>query len=170
MLPKWLSYWDEKWKWMKGGGVDTCIYYLRNCVDLSGFNPGEAPKMTEFLRRIREASKSPAQQTIEAFIDNKIGAFHSDLVTANDMCSTLRAGLLGYEDFMYIQSSWFTPTKIGRIMRDMPQCVKLRAKHVTDLKPWAVRNKELYEHLSYSELWVEYQRQIKMIPIAPVLK
>jgi len=37
--------------------------------------------MTEFLRDITEASKSPQLQTIEAFIMEQAGSFKSDLVT-----------------------------------------------------------------------------------------
>lgn len=159
--PKWKEYWRSIWIWIKNGGIDHCIYYLRNCVDLSDFEPGAAPDMTEFLANIQEASKSPMQQTIEAFIQNKIGCFKSDIVTANDASTTLKAGILGSDEFMYSTPMWFTPTKVGRIMRDISSCVKIRAKGETDLKPWIVRNREKYDALTTSELHDEYKRQMK---------
>jgi len=159
MTPAWLSYWDNKWKWMSKGGVERCIYYLRNCVDISEFNPGAAPKMTEFLRNIRESSKSPAQQTIESFIENKIGMFSKDLITSSEGSLTLRMGIIGTDNFMYVDNSWFTPTKFGRVMRDISGCVKLRAKGDIDVRVWAIRDKEKYESMSMSELYEEYIKQ-----------
>lgn len=159
IIPEWLEYWDNNWKWMYGDGVDHCIWYLRNCVDLSDFNPGSPPPMTDFLKSIRESSKSPAQQTIEAFIDNNVGAFSNDIITANDACATLKADLPGCDEFMYTDTTWFTPVKVGRIMRDIHGCVKLRAKKDTDVKVWVIRNKEVYINMSASELSDAYTKQ-----------
>lgn len=159
MVPEWLTYWTNRWGWMKNGGVGHCTWYLRNCVNLSNFNPGAAPVMTEFLRNIRESSKSPGQQTIEAFIESKLGYFRKDLITANEASATLRAGILGYEEFMYIESTWFTPTKVGRVMRDIPSCVRLRAKKDKDIRLWAVRGKQKYESMTMLELAEAYYKQ-----------
>tara|TARA_R110002126_G_scaffold290798_1_gene448655 strand:- start:162 stop:533 length:372 start_codon:yes stop_codon:yes gene_type:complete len=115
--------------------------------------------MTEFLSSIRDASKSPAQQTIEAFIENKVGVFSSDIITANDACSTLKS--IGSDDLMYMDYKWFTPTKVGRIMRDIPGCSKLRVRKDTDFKVWVIRGKEEYEKLTEGELYDEYQNQSK---------
>ena len=159
ILPKWYDYWASNWEWMQGEGVDHCIWYLRNCVDLTDFVPGAPPPMTEFLSSIRDASKSPAQQTIEAFIENKVGVFSSDIITANDACSTLKS--IGSDDLMYMDYKWFTPTKVGRIMRDIPGCSKLRVRKDTDFKVWVIRGKEEYEKLTEGELYDEYQNQSK---------
>lgn len=159
MLPEWAEYWNIRWPWMLNEGADYCIWYLRNCVDLSNFNPGEAPKMTEFLKNIRESSKSPAQQTLESFIENKIGLFKNDLLTANDICAALKSGALMFDDYMYIQASWFTPSKVGRILKDIPGCVKLRARGEIEIKPWAIRNRLKYEGLGYEQIYAEYLRQ-----------
>lgn len=159
MLPEWNDYWNKKWSWMFNGGVDHCVWYLRNCVDLKDFNPGEAPKMTEFLRNIRESSKSPAQQTIEAFIENRVGAFVNDLVTAHDAYNTLKAGLPTMENFIYVDTKWFTPTKVSRVMKDITGCTQLRARGEQDMRVWVVRNKEKYEKLSLADLYQEYSNQ-----------
>lgn len=162
--PMWLKYFKEKWNWMKNeNGVEKCIWHLRNCVDLSDFDPSSPPPMTEFLRTIREESKSAAQQTIEAYIENEIGAFKSDLLTANDACATLKN--LESQEFMYVQPQWFTPTKVGRILRDIPTTVKLRARQEKEIRPWAIRNKEVYEEMSMAQLYSSYENQIKNIHI-----
>lgn len=161
---KWHHYWREIWKWVEEGGIDHCVWYLRNCVDLSDFEPGAPPKTTEFLRSIQEASKSPMQQTIEEFIDKKIGVFHSDLITAYDACATLRAGIIGSEKFMYTTPQWFTPTKVGCVMRDIPSCVKVRARVGSEeVRPWIIRNNDLYQNMQPGELYDEYLRQTKGI-------
>jgi len=170
VLPQWKQYWKENWEWMFKEGVDHCIWYLRNCVDLSDFEPGSPPPITEFLNSIHEESKSPAQQTIEAFIENKIGAFASDIVTTNEACATLKVSGFGFDEFMYMDSKWFTPVKVGRIMKDIQTCVKLRARNEIELKVWVIRNKEKYEKMTSFELHSEYNKQLKQRPIEKQFK
>jgi len=159
MLPEWVTYWNIKWNWMKNGGVDNCIHYLRNYVDLSDFNPGTAPKMTEFLRNIREDSKSPGQQTIEAFIKNKVGSFNNDLITSSEAVATLKSGFTAAESFTYIDNSWFTPTRVGKIMSSIPSCIRLRARGDTEIRLWTVRNKKKYQSMGLVELYKTYKDQ-----------
>ncbi len=52
LLPDWQKYWDDRWAWMDGEGVDHCIHYLRNEVDLSDFKPRQPPRVTEHLRNM----------------------------------------------------------------------------------------------------------------------
>jgi hypothetical protein len=56
MLQEWREYWRKAWPWMDNGGVEACIWYLRNVVDLSEFYPREAPPMTDFLEEIVKSS------------------------------------------------------------------------------------------------------------------
>lgn len=159
-LPEWEDYWEDRWDWMKQGGAEACVWYLRNCVDLSDFKPAAAPPMTEFLREIAESSKSPAQQTIEAFIRRGIGAFKADLVTSADAAATLKAGDLTAPDLMYCDSKAFTPNKVGAVMKDIQFCVKLRARRgLIESRPWAIRNTDRYKSLSTSDLLDEYEKQ-----------
>lgn len=167
LIDGWEEYWVDRWDWMNSGGAEAVIHYLRNEVDLSNFNPGKAPAITDFLRSIREASKSPMQQTIEAFIERRAGAFASDLVTAGDMAATLKVGELLEEDIMYVDRKVFTPTKIGCVLRDIPSCVRLRArKKYDDLNIWVVRNIQAYRHMTPAELMDEYERQLKATRVA----
>lgn len=161
MKPEWMDYWEGMWNWMKGGGADICIHYLRNHVDLSDFSPAAAPKMTEFLRDIREQSKSPAQQTLEVFIRKRIASFKCDLLTSADMSETLRAGALVAEADMYQSPIWFTPTRVGMLLREMPQIVKFNSyKQNLRVRLWAVRNPDKYRAMDIELLYGEYERQM----------
>jgi len=169
MTPQWLAYWRDRWDWMKGGGVEACVWYLRNCVDLASFDPGAPPPVTEFLKDIQDASKSPQQQTLEAFIEQKVGSFKSDLITGSDASNTLRAGEQFRPDLMYSKGEYFTPVKIGLLLREMPQAIR-RRMYTGEGQPqvWIIRNDSKYVDMTGQELWVEYQRQ--MNGIKPELK
>ena len=158
--PEWLAYFDDVWGWMKGDGFLNCIWYLRNKVDLSNFNPNETPKTTDFLKSIQESSKPPGQQTIEAFIKHRIGKFSDDLLTAEDMCLTLKSRFENAESFMYIDAKWFTPQKVGRVMKDIRGCSRLRAKKgVEDFRVWCVRNPEQYNDSGPVEIYSSYNKE-----------
>lgn len=161
MKPEWVKFWTEAWEWMKNGGAEAVIYYLRNEVDVSKFNPGAAPPATQFLRDIRDASKSPMQQTIEAFIKNRIGCFGSDLVTAQAMSETFRAGALLDGQFMYSDPKFFTPTRIGCIMREMTSVAQVRGRSkFEDVRLWAVRDVAIYQALGPADIYKQYADQM----------
>lgn len=164
MLPEWVEYWNGCWEWMNNGGAEAVIYYLRNVVDLSSFNPQSAPPVTQFLRDIRESSKSPAEQTIDAFIQNRIGTFNSDVMTANDISNTLRAGSMVAPTLMYCEERIFTPVMVGRIMKGMTNVVQMRASSAnkTGHRLWVVRNLSQYSQMGGSELYREYERQLQI--------
>jgi hypothetical protein len=165
MRPDWVNYWSDRWTWMNGGGFEQCIHYLLNEVDISNFNPGAAPPMTDFLRNIREASKSPGQQTIETFIRGKVGAFRSDLVTSTDMSTTIRAAGMLNPEMLQADANWFTPTRIGRILSDVTSCAQLQGKEKRkdkwiSIRVWAVRNTDKYMIMPQSLILREYEQQI----------
>jgi hypothetical protein len=161
--PEWLQFWKEAWPWMEDhGGAEAVIYYLRNEVDLSQFNPGAPPPVTEFLRDIRDASKSPMEQTIQEFIAQRIGSFHSDLLSTQDAVATFKAGVFLGEQYMYTDSKYFTPNRVGTILRTMPGVEKLRARQKqTDRHIWAIRDAHVYCAMSPSELYDEYIKQMR---------
>jgi hypothetical protein len=162
MLPEWLEYFDSIWRWMDADGWKYCVHYLRNNVDLSDFSPGQAPPVTEFLKDITNDNKHPAEQTIEAFIKNEIGCFKSDIITAEDACDTLKAGLLTADNLMYIEPNYFTPIRFGRIASAMTMCTKTRARSGSvDIRPWIIRNHSTYSGMTATELYREYQKQIR---------
>jgi hypothetical protein len=161
VTPDWIKYWTDRWTWMNAGGHAHCIHYLLNEVDISKFNPGAPPPMTDFLRNIREASKSPVQQTIEAFIRNRVGAFQSDLITASEMASTIKAASIMHSDLIYADANWFNAINVGKKLADVSNCIQLRAnagkRHV---RMWAIRNLDRYKVMPPSLLLMEYDKQI----------
>ena len=164
MTEEWLTYWEDRWQWMKfGGGAEACIWYLRNCVDLSNFNPAAAPPMTQFLRDITDASKTPAQQTIEAFIERQVGVFRSDLMTSGEAAQSLRNGELAAADIVYCDTKLFTPTRVGLIMKELSKCRQLKAnKGDLSIRLWAVRDVEKYAAMTGTQLYNEYERQLQV--------
>lgn len=163
MIQAWKDYWALRWKWMEEN-VEACIYYLQHIVDLSDFNPGEAPPMTEFLRDIRESSKSPAVQTIEAFILHRIGAFASDLVTSADIASTLRSADMKHGDLLNVDSSFFTVARVGRLMSEIcnAPCFKVGGEG-KNIRLWAIRDSAKYQAYTMNELFVHYTNEMKRI-------
>ena len=168
MLPAWLDYWEDRWNWMKGEkthigqtpGWENIAWHLMYQVDLSNFNPAESPPMTDFVREIKEASKSPMQQTIETFIRKKIGAFSCDLVTASDLSDTLRSGDVFSPGDMYTDSRYFTPIKTGMVMKEIG-VAKLTAYRLSvPVRLLALRNRAKYESMDSKELYFEYDRQM----------
>lgn len=157
MKREWLDYWEDRWTWMKSGGWKAVVYHLMHVVDLSSFNPNEAPPMTEFLREIKESSKSPMQQTLEAFINKKHGAFRCDILTTNDMGETLRAGAMTPADMM-TDPKFFTDKKIGMLLKEIGSYQQIRT---SDARLWIVRNEENYAAMSSTELYREYERQMR---------
>ena len=161
--PEWSAYWEHRWWWMiHGGGAEACIWYLRNCVDLSDFKPGAAPPVTEFLKEMQEASKSPVQQTIDSFIEAKIGLFECDLIMISDMVSTIRAGELSAPQLMQMDSRYVTNGKLSAAIRDLSCHFPVRAfKYGEDKRLWVIRNHEKYRVMSGSELYDEYMGQMQ---------
>lgn len=154
--PEWLSYWEDHWEWMKQGGWEHVVHYLVNQVDLSDFKPGAPPPMTEFLRDIKEQSKSPMQQTIELFIKKQHGVFKCDLLTAADMSEVLRAGVMLPAD-MLTDPKYFTPKRVSMMLREqgMPMIRSGNAKI------WVLRDEKKYNSMTSTQVYYEYERQLK---------
>ncbi len=157
MKPEWVKYWEEHWEWMKNGGWEFCADHLINHVDLSEFNPGAPPQMTEFLRDIKEQSKSPMQQTIEIFIQKQHGAFKCDMLTASDMSEMFRAGAVMQRDLL-CDPRYFTPKKVGILLREMGCFKYVRCNQG---RVWILRNHERYENMTTVQVFHEYERQVK---------
>ena len=157
-IPKWNHYWQAKWKWMtEEEGADACVWYLRNCVDLSDFAPGAPPPMTDFLRDIAYASQSPGVQSLIAFIEAKAGCFKSDLVTAMDVSATMQAGDLVCPEGMFADRKIFTPQGIGRMLGEMHGCMQKRAKlGKKQERIWVVRNAPRYANMNPTQLYETY--------------
>lgn len=161
VLPEWNAYWRGMWNWMRNGGYQACIWHLRNEVDLSKFEPGEPPPMTDFLRDMQESGKSLQQQTLEAFIRNRVGAFASDLLTTVDALWALKAGAI-VQDSMYCDPNWFTPERVSRILKDVSGASLLRTQHAGhEARLWAVRNSQRYLEMDEGAIYPLYERMLK---------
>ena len=150
---------------MRNGGAEACIWYLRNKVDLLDFNPFAAPPMTEFLRDITENSKNPVQQTVENFIEMRLGVFASDLITREEASACLKSGELFYKDAMSCDAKLFSQTMVSRVLAEIPNVISVRSRKNNDERPrlWVIRNRDKYESMSDTELYVAYLQQRKDI-------
>lgn len=161
--PDWVAYWSSLWQWMESGGKDYCVWYLRNVVDLSDFNPGAPPPVTDFLKDIQEQSKPPLQRTIEEFIEYRYGTFACDLATVKDLQMTLRSGPLIAPESMYEDSERITIHRLTTALREMG-LPNLRGRSPTSsARLWVIRNAARYEHLPPSDLHAQYLRQLEKV-------
>ena len=164
MRADWLAYWEDRWNWMRGGGWLNVLHYLHHEVDLTGFNPGEAPPVTEFLKDIQESSKTPQQQTIEAFISNRIGMFKCDLLSAQDMSDTVRTEGVFSTNNVYCDVKYLTPVGIGRALSGAVGVVQLRGRRDdSQVRLYAIRDAVKYQALGASDLYREYERQVAAV-------
>lgn len=175
VLPEWEEYWIDRWDWMEGDGVDACIDYLMNQVDLTGFNPGVAPKVTDFLRDIVDNSQSPMVQTVKAHVEYAAGNFASDIITAQDAMHTLKiSGDMHLDNICFVDRKVFSsPSKVARVFRKMGSVQHVRMVHEGhSTRGWIIRNQTKYRNMGPSELYYEYLRQITRArndPIKPQL-
>lgn len=178
LLPKWRDYWADRWAWMNGQGAyagnpgwKAVAHYLMNVVDLSDFDPGVAPPMTEFLRQIKEASKSPMEVTIDEFINNKIGNFQCDVLTIKDMLNTLKAGSMFSENDMYADPKLFTMQRTGMILSKMSSVRKLTIyRHSERMNVWIIRNHDKYDRMSAPDIGEVYKAQMAAVRGSASLK
>ncbi len=168
---EWNKYWVQHWNWMENGGAKACIWHLRNRVDLSDFNPASPPPVTEFLRDIQDASKSPMQQTVEAFMDAKIGNLGIDLATSADIINTMRMGDISASHLMYCDGKLFTPARLGTVLKAIQGVSQMRGQrgeHATRL--WVLRDLTKYQAMSPTELYKQYEQQLQAMRTATAMK
>ena len=155
VLPEWRDYWIDRWNWMENGGADACIWYLKNVVDLSDFNPGAAPPMTDFLRDIAESSKSPMQQTIEAFIREEIDLFKCDILSSVQMEKIIKTSMFA-EGLVYLNTKFISPVKIDQVLKGMMINREARCK---EGRVWVIRNHSKYAAMTDEQIYQEHLRQ-----------
>ncbi|MDC0600090.1 DUF5906 domain-containing protein [Flavobacteriales bacterium] len=168
MRKEWSDYWIDLWSWMNDDGVDACIHYLRT-RDVSMFNPYPAPPMTEFLRDIAQQSKSPIQQTLEAFIEHKAGAFGQDLARIDELVATLKASEQFYPHLVYTNVSNITPNRIMKELRTVG-CLAMRTRRrgEADFNAWVLRDTERYQKMDEGARLDFYLRDRKKFGIKSV--
>ena len=163
VTPEWKKYWIDRWTWIRDqDGWKACVYYLMNCVDISDFDPGTAPPVTDFLRDMQEASEDPVVTAIKEFTKLQLSYFKSDLLTAKDIHDSLKTiGMnnLGI-DLKYVPSQH----TIGKIMKQNGLGRSMRArKGRSEIRLWSVRNFEFYAHMPGTDVYDEYHRTMNNI-------
>lgn len=159
--PEWQSYWDTHWSWMLKEGWEFVLDYLYNSVSLENFKPFAPPTVTNFLKDIQESSKSAQQQTVEAFINNSVGLFKADLLTAQDMSDTIRTEGVFSTQYVYCDVKYLTPVAIGKVLNTITGVSKTRAAiGKTTIRLYIVRNFERYSNLAPVQLHEHYKLQM----------
>ena len=158
---EWENYWDIHWSWMNKEGWKHVLYYLHNSVSIENFKPFSPPLVTEFLKDIQESSKSPQQQTVEAFINNQVGLFKADLMTAQDMSETIRTEGVFSTQHVYCDVKYLTPSTVGKILANVAGVYKMRGIYYrSGIKIYVIRNIERYIDIGPTKLYQHYKTQM----------
>lgn len=162
MTPQWRAYWTDRWSWMRDmEGWRACVHYLLHQVDLSDFDPGAVPVVTDFVKEIQEASEDPIQSVLKEMINRRYSLLASDLLSSHDVHTALKAAvLLGYE----LRGVPMPPT-IGKIMKQTGLGVSMRARAADggEIRLWAIRGQTTYSMMSSRELYDSYIQQMQTV-------
>jgi hypothetical protein len=80
----------KMWKWFANGGVSACAAWLA-ARDVSAFNPGAAPPMTEFKLTLVEQGMSANESYLVDLIRGRVGIFAQGVIASpfHAICDTL---------------------------------------------------------------------------------
>lgn len=160
--PEWKKFWSEHWHWMENGGSQICIWYLRNKVDLSDFDAGAAPPMTDFLRDIIEASKSPLEMTIEALANISFGIMKQDLVSSDDIVDAIHLASDVVPASVYVNTgSGLNPRTIDTCIGQSTKFVKFRTARGTI---YAIRDLIRYRGRDVDSIIKQYEEEHPSLP------
>jgi len=159
VLPEWRPYWRENWKWMRDdGGWRAVVHYLMTQVDLSEFDPGESPFVTDHLKEIQEASEDPLVTQLRALIDSRYNIFKADLLSASDICTHVNSVEQSSD---HRRDHKYTPAIIGKVLKQAnmvrPHKVSVSGRQLRIL---SIRNHQKYAHKSGKELGDLYIQQL----------
>jgi hypothetical protein len=152
-----VKFWKEHWNWMKKGGAEMCIWHLRNRVDLTDFDPGKSPPVTDFLRDILNASKSPLQLSIERLIEVEMPMVAHDIVSAQDVYDALveQSSIASQE--VYISLKNINPVIITGCLKQMLGMSGWKSGHGV---LFSLTKKEQYMFWSTQEIIALYEQRI----------
>lgn len=175
VLPEWQRYWAERWHWMRDqGGWRAVVHYLMTSVDLSDFDPGAAPAVTDFLREIQEASENPIVTSLRGLIINSVGVCASDLVSNADLLVALRGDYINDPDQTDRKKKdldRLNVNQIGRHMKAAGLGRGLRSVHDrSTVRLYSLRNHERYAGLGPTDLYRVYQQQRALALGKPVVE
>ena len=152
-----VTFWKEHWTWMKNGGAEVCIWYLRNRVDLTDFDPGKAPPVTDFLRDILNSSKSPLQLSIERLIAVEMPMITHDIVSGQDVYDALtEQSALASQD-VYVNMKLVNPVHVVGCLKQMLGMSGWTSEHGV---LFSLTKKEQYMFWSAQEISKLYEQRV----------
>ena len=143
-------------------GWKYCVNYLMNRVNLSDFDPGTPPVVTDFVKDIQKVSEDPLITMIKEFITGSLSLFKSDLLTTMDMHHAIKSAQM----FNISVELRNTPSSnvIGKVLKQTGTGKSVRAwKGRDNLRLWVIRNHEKYENMTGSQLYDSYQSQMLQV-------
>ncbi len=155
------EYWRQHWAWMEANW-EICVHYLMNDVDLSDFNPGAHPPVTDFMREIQQASAHPLVDLIRDQLDQGEGIWRMDLVSSKDIYNHIASkgsaliNMHGIRNQPSIKAVTQAMNK-GRLALRIEKCIKNEG-HV---RLWAIRNGEKYQDMPGREVRDTYERSLQ---------
>lgn len=158
--PYWRNYWTKAWDWFENGGDQAVIYYLRNCVDLSNFNPKESPEVTDYLRDIVNSSKSVLQISLESMISRKLGIFASDLLTVEEVCVAIKMSEFLAPDLPNFAEKGVTAPTINALFHTMNGITKLESGLWCIRNPMKWRNATEFEQKYHHSVMVNETKKL----------
>lgn len=115
--PQWVEYWDKMWRWMNNDGWKYCVDYLM-AHDVSNFNPGAHPPVTEWLLDMVAGSQNTIVQTLNTLITNKYHMFsRSNRVTTEDIMATVSMAKRMMPEYIFCDK--ITPSMVDLNMKNM---------------------------------------------------
>jgi len=85
---RWTRFWEDLHRWLDGGGAAQVYGYLLG-RDVSGFNPGATPPLTEWREEVAEASLSDIAMELQDRLHEGHGVFGWEVVTAEELVGAL---------------------------------------------------------------------------------
>jgi len=159
VTPEWAAYWRDRWYWIRDcQGWRACVHYLMTQVDLSDFDPGAVPLVTDFIKEIQEASEDPLTGIIKEIRDKRLSTLAVDLVTAQDVHLALKsAPMLGLSNSIKVVPP---PAVIGKVIKQEGLGICARAwRGKENLRLIIMRHPERYIGLGGGELADLYYQQ-----------
>ena len=160
MTEEWDVYWEDRWQWLRDQeGWKACVHYLMTAVDLSNFDPGKTPGVTEFVRCIQEVSEDPLGALIKEFVERKLSFLKSDIVTSADIRQALKTA--GIANTAVELKSVPSAQIIGKVMRQ--NGIGIASRMWGDKKEsrvWIIRNHASYVEMPGKKIYQEYQKQM----------
>jgi len=158
---EWKAYWRDRWTWMEQSGWRHVIYYLRTEVDLSDFNPGDSPQVTEFLKDIHEVSRGDTLNLVERLIQERFGLFACDILSPQQIHETI-VNYLKFHPEVLVKAP--SNTWLSRKMVEHGLAFRLHAStRSTSYRLLVLRDHTRYASMPGTHLITEWQRQVREV-------